>query len=177
MREALPEFNRELESRGIDPIDFRVGIASGDVLVGNIGSSERFNYTVLGDTVNLASRLEATSKEYGTHIIVSEGTYLLAREHYSFRKLDVITVKGKNEPVGIYELIANISDNTINKTLYERYEKALERYMAGDYLGAGKFWETQIDIDPPSRAMAHRCLDILKGDVIIEGGVYHMTKK
>ena len=177
MRDALPIFNAELESRGIEPIDFRVGIASGDVLVGNIGSSERFNYTVLGDTVNLASRLEATSKEYGTHIIVSEGTYLFSREHYYFRKLDVITVKGKHEPVGIYELIANMSDNTINKALYERYEKALERYMAGDYLGAGKFWETQIDIDPPSRAMAHRCLDILKGDITIVDGIYHMTKK
>lgn len=58
MRQSLPEFNTELKTRGIQEIDFRVGLATGDVMVGNIGSKDRFNYTVLGDTVNLASRLE-----------------------------------------------------------------------------------------------------------------------
>lgn len=58
MREALPVFNRDLQARGMDPLDFRVGIATGEVMIGNIGSTEHFNYTVLGDTVNLASRLE-----------------------------------------------------------------------------------------------------------------------
>lgn len=72
MRAILPEFNREITARGILPVDFRVGIATGDVLVGNIGSRDHFNYTVLGDTVNLASRLEATGKEYDVHIIIAE---------------------------------------------------------------------------------------------------------
>ena len=72
MRQALPEFNIEITARGISPVDFRVGIATGAVMVGNIGSQDHFNYTVLGDTVNLASRLEATGKEYNTHIIISE---------------------------------------------------------------------------------------------------------
>ena len=75
MRKILPEFNREITERGVAPIEFRVGIASGDVMVGNIGSSDHFNYTVLGDTVNLASRLEAMGKEYGVHVIISGGTY------------------------------------------------------------------------------------------------------
>jgi adenylate cyclase len=113
MRKILPEINADIIKRGLEPIDFRVGIATGEVLVGNIGSEERFNYTVLGDTVNLASRLEATSKEYGTHIIVAEGTYLQVKENFFFRKLDCITVKGKYEPIGIYELIADIRDTTI----------------------------------------------------------------
>lgn len=72
MRQALPGYNREITSRGISAVDFRVGIATGAVMVGNIGSQDHFNYTVLGDIVNLASRLEATSKEYDTHIIISE---------------------------------------------------------------------------------------------------------
>jgi adenylate cyclase len=71
MRDALPEFNADITSRGLEGVDFRVGIATGEVMVGNIGSYDRWNYTVLGDTVNLASRLEATSKEYGTHIIIA----------------------------------------------------------------------------------------------------------
>ena len=74
MRKALPAINDEIAERGIIRIDFRIGIASGDVMIGNIGSEEHFNYTVLGDTVNLASRLEATGKEYDTHCIISEGT-------------------------------------------------------------------------------------------------------
>lgn len=97
MREALPSFNESIKKQGLDPIDFRVGIATGNVLVGNIGSEDRFNYTVLGDTANLASRLESASKEYGTHIIVPEATYVEAKEKFYFRKLDKIAVKGKNE--------------------------------------------------------------------------------
>lgn len=93
MREALPAFNEWLGTQSLESIDFRVGIGSGEVMVGNIGSEDRFSYTVLGDTVNLASRLEAISKEYGTHIIVSEGTYMMTKEIFLFRKLDLITVK------------------------------------------------------------------------------------
>lgn len=97
MRQSLPDFNTVLTSRGQKTIDFRIGIASGNVMVGNIGSQDRFNYTVLGDTVNLASRLEATSKEYGTHIIVSEGTYEQVKDEFFFRRLDKIAVKGKHQ--------------------------------------------------------------------------------
>lgn len=72
MRKALPDFNKEIVDRGILPLDFRIGIATGSIMVGNIGSEDHFNYTVLGDSVNLASRLEATGKEYQVHIIISE---------------------------------------------------------------------------------------------------------
>ncbi len=177
MREALPAFNEWLLTQSLEAIDFRVGIGSGEVMVGNIGSEDRFNYTVLGDTVNLASRLEGISKEYGTHIIVSEATYMMTKEVFLFRKLDLITVKGKDRAVGIYELIADIRDKTIDTTKYDQYERALELYMKWNYLDAGKLWESQFGDDPPSRIMAHRCLDILKGDLIVEDGVYHMTKK
>ena len=93
MHEALPEFNREIEARGMLAIDFRVGIATGRVLVGNIGSRDHFNYTVLGDTVNLASRLEATGKEYGVAIIISENTHSQVGDRCITRELDTIAVK------------------------------------------------------------------------------------
>ena len=79
--------------------------------------------------MNLASRLEAISKEYGTHIIVSEGTYMMTKELFLFRKLDLITVKGKDTAVGIYELIADIRDKTIDTMKYDQYEQALGLYV------------------------------------------------
>jgi adenylate cyclase len=93
MRKELPGFNEDIGVHGIAPIDFRVGIASGDVMVGNIGSHDRFNYTVLGDTVNLASRLESSGKEYDVHIIVSGSTRDEAGGEFLYRELDTIAVK------------------------------------------------------------------------------------
>lgn len=176
MRSALPEFNNELTKRWLDPIDFRVGIATGEVMVGNIWSYDRFNYTVLGDTVNLASRLEATSKEYGTHIIIAWPTYDMVADLYHARPLDRVAVKGKTEWVMIYELLAKKSE-TLDLTKYENYARALDLYFSGKYLEAGQLWEPYMTDDDPSRIMALRCHDILEGKVVVEGGVYRMTHK
>jgi adenylate cyclase len=176
MRSGLPAFNTEIQSRGIDPINFRVGIATGEVMVGNIGSIDHFNYTVLGDTVNLASRLEATGKEYGVHIIISEKTKLQIGEGWLLRELDTIAVKGKTEGIRIYELLGTIADQ-IDMSIYMQYEKALELYRSGSYLEAGKLWESQMELDPPSEIMARRCVEILSGKLVVEGGVYRMLHK
>ncbi len=177
MREKLPEFNAGLVQQGLDPIDFRVGIASGKVMVGNIGSSDRFNYTVLGDTVNLASRLEGTSKEYGTHILVAEPTYLAVGDDFIFRKVDRIAVKGKTEGILIYELLARKSDTTFDRVPYVHYEQALDIYFSGDYLRAGKLFEEQMAGDPVAAIMVQRCLELLRGNIQLEHGIYVMTHK
>jgi len=86
-------------------INIGIGINSGIMTVGNMGSPSHMNYTLMGDNVNLGARLEGTNKEYGTRIIISEYTYGLVKDHFLVRELDNIRVKGKNKPVLIYELI------------------------------------------------------------------------
>jgi class 3 adenylate cyclase/CHASE2 domain-containing sensor protein len=176
MRKALAKFNMEIGERGIESIDFRVGIASGEVMVGNIGSHDRFNYTVLWDTVNLASRLEGTGKEYDVHIIISHATKMALTPHFFTRELDTIAVKWKSEGVRIHELVG-YSEEFVDRTKYTLYERALGLYRAGDYREAGKLWQTQVSLDPPSRIMMLRCVDILKGNIEVKNGVYQMLHK
>ena len=101
--EALNKLNEEWppERR----INIGIGLNSGIMTVGNMGSMGRMNYTLTGDNVNLGARLEGTNKQYGTNIIISEYTYGLVKDRVVARELDNIRVKGKNRPVQIYELI------------------------------------------------------------------------
>jgi adenylate cyclase len=106
--QALAELNKSWpESKRIN---IGIGLNSDIMTVGNMGSKLRMNYTLMGDPVNLGSRLESTNKEYGTHIIVSEFTYALIKDKFIVRELDNIRVKGKNKPVVIYELVDCIGD-------------------------------------------------------------------
>jgi adenylate cyclase len=111
---ALRQMERlaELNATWPEPLRINIGIGlnSGIMTVGNMGSPTRMNYTLAGDNVNLGSRLEGTNKEYGTNIIVSEATYGAVHDQFLFRELDNIRVKGKNKPVGIYELIDCLGD-------------------------------------------------------------------
>jgi adenylate cyclase len=103
-QERLRELNRRWESAGKIPFNTRIGISTGETVVGNVGSSERINYTVMGDNVNLASRLEGVNKIYGTRIIVDRATYEAVQSHFWLRPLGIVAVKGKSEGVTIYEL-------------------------------------------------------------------------
>ena len=122
---------------GLPEVNVRMGIASGDVTVGNIGSETSRGYTVIGDTVNLASRLEQANKFYGTRILVSEGTRDLAGDALAFREIDSLRVAGKLEPVRVYELLglaAEASDTT--RKAVQAYEEGLARYRAQEWEAA-----------------------------------------
>ena len=108
-QKKISELNEHWAEQGLVPFHTRIGIHTGNAIVGNIGAKQRMNYTVLGDAVNLASRLEGVNKIYGTKIIISQATYLIVKEVFICRILDRIAVKGKNESVKIYELLAEKS--------------------------------------------------------------------
>ena len=123
MMESLDEFNREISAEGIPPFGMGLGINTGTVVVGNMGSDQRFDYTCLGDSVNLASRLEGQSKPYGVRIILGPRTSELVRDSYEVAELDCIAVKGKTEGVRIYTLAA--------ETDLHRY--FIKMYYAGEW--------------------------------------------
>jgi class 3 adenylate cyclase/CHASE2 domain-containing sensor protein len=105
----LTELRSAWKQRGLPAFITRIGLNSGDMVVGNMGSRERFDYTVIGDAVNLGSRLESANKQYGTYLMISEATREMAGpEKFVTRELDMIRVKGKAEPVRVYELIDTV---------------------------------------------------------------------
>jgi adenylate cyclase len=108
MIERLRDMRLAWQAHGKPPIDIGIGINSGTMTVGNMGSQKRFDFTVMGDHVNLGSRLEGTNKQYGTNIIISEFTYHEVKDQMFVRELDMVRVKGKKEPVRIYELIGRV---------------------------------------------------------------------
>ena len=159
---ACQQAVRELGLVGDDgkPIEIRIGINSGDMLVGNIGSEVRLNYTVIGDAVNVASRLEGTNKSYGSHIIIGPKTRRLAGDRITVRELDRLAVYGRAGGLQIYELLGMAEAFSENAHWVESYEAGLAAYRARDFAEAIRHFErtlSQHAQDQPSRMMIERC--------------------
>jgi len=157
-RTSLPEMFGVLH--GLPEVNVRMGISSGDVTVGNIGSETSRGYTVIGDTVNLASRLEQANKFYGTRILVSETTRNMAGDTLAFREIDSLRVAGKLEPVRVFELLGISSElNERALQLMQTYDAGLARYRSQDWDGAETAFLACLDIAPtdrPSQVMLER---------------------
>jgi len=147
----LEELNRTAGAFQGHKLQQRIGVNSGEALVGNIGSGRRFNYTVISDAVNLASRLEGANKYFGTSIMVSEMTVGLTGTKFVWRELDAVRVKGREQPIKIYEPLAESGQQTSAQSLHTAaYSDGLARWRIGDFSGAIKCFEHFADVDPPS---------------------------
>jgi adenylate cyclase len=128
MLKRLDSFNEEISKEGVPPFGMGLGINTGSVVVGNMGSTQRFDYTCLGDHVNLASRLEGQSKPYGVRIIIGPRTYEHVKENYLCFELDCIAVKGKKEGVKIYTILEHELGVVEKKSIIAMHHGFLQDY-------------------------------------------------
>lgn len=172
-QQRLAERAEEFEARAGAVVRARIGVNTGELVVGNMGSKTRFDYTVLGDAANLASRLEGANKVFGTSTMVSEETWRQTSGRFAGRELGLIRVVGRQTPVKVYELLGFAGDGGKEVDLFERGLGACYQGRWGEAL---KIFEASPQ-DPVSRLYAERCRNLIeKGDAEWDG-VWSLTRK
>jgi adenylate cyclase len=180
MIRALDTLNTHWKKEGKQEIHIGVGISTGNVVVGNMGSKKRFNYTIIGDEVNFSSRLEGLTKAYGVPILVGEKTRdaIAGMSDLHTRLLDRVAVKGKTEPRAVYELITHETTTAYQKLL-EHYERGRAAYERGEWDAAlASFGEVlAVEADGPSALLLERARELKQHPPERWDGVYRFTSK
>lgn len=183
MQEKLVEMRVKWKKEGRPELRARAGINSGQVVLGNMGSESVFDYTVMGDNVNLASRLEGANKEYGSYIMISEWTQEIVKDDIITRELDLIRVKGKEKPVKVFEVLARTSTgiSSTMKKVIDSYNQGLAAYRQQRWDEAILYFKAALHAkadDGPSEVYLERC-EQFKQNPPEAGwdGVFTMTTK
>ncbi len=183
MIESLREWNVERSRRGDPVLDMGVGLNTDSVVAGNIGSGKRMDYTIIGDGVNLASRLEGACKHYGARILLSELTRAKLRGVYRLREVDRIVVKGKSEPVAMFECLDYHDDESFPNLLEAvgMFNEGLAKYRSGDFVEAGRWFEQALTANPADAVAAlyvERCRALVESPPGADwDGTWVMTDK
>ncbi len=162
MMTGLHQLNRRRAARGGEAIRIGVGISTGHVVAGNIGSIKRMEYTVIGDRVNLAERLESANKFYGTSILLCEATWAQVSHHAAAREIDLIRVRGRSTPVAIYEALGHHSEDSFphRAEVLDAFGSGLSLYRRRDWDAAERCFRQALDAHPedgPSKIYLERC--------------------
>lgn len=160
MQRRLEEMNREWSAQGWPELHVRIGVNSGTPVVGNIGGERHFDYTALGDAVNLAARLEPACKSYGIGIMIAEPTRQAAGDAIVVREVDLLAVYGRQEPMRVYELVGLAGEELgARAEVVARFEQGLDAYRRRDFSLAIRYFQAALDLDPtdgPSRVYIER---------------------
>lgn len=181
MLTRLAELNARRAEEAKPPLEVGLGISTGDVIVGNIGSSKRMEYTVIGDQVNLASRLEGANKFYGTQILLSEFTRERLTRPCLTREIDLIRVKGKDDPVSVHESLEHRCSEAKLQPMLDAYDRGLAAYRGRCWSDAQQAFQLAVELVPqdgPSRMYIGRCRQFAKVPPAPDwDGVWSLTAK
>ncbi len=180
MIENVKKQNELWKAKGLPAITIGIGVSSGDVVVGNMGSRKRFNYGIVGDEVNFTSRLEGLTKEYGVNCIVSEATKkdIESVSGMYTRELDIVRVKGKKEPKKIFELITKDMTDVLKKQL-DHFEKGRQHYAKGEWDAAILEFKEVLDLgeDGPAKVFLERSINLKNNSPHEWTGIYDFKTK
>ena len=181
MRKTLALLNPQWKTRGMLELHVGIGVNMGEAIVGNLGSKEKAEVSVIGDAVNLASRLEGVTKQYHIDLCIGENVALLVREFFILRSLDLIVVKGKTKPVAIFAVLDERSPGVSDPAWLARHEEAVKLYRKGDFAAAEAAWRevlAQAPGDGIAETFIARCAELQASPPVGKwDGVFEMKSK